>query len=408
MSRVGVRVRLIVGRFMAARSPDGAPHSGAQSGGEFTVGWVERQRNPSWLFPDPDARWVSLRSTHPTALPRFRSLHPDYEVRISSDDINRGADRKTERAVRASLIDGDFRKPVRILIPEGRARRPISERPRALENPTRRGKPRVRRQHRRPQARHGIAEVIEVDDLAEVVRPIRPAIGPILARPAGWRFAAREPRGNRREEVAPVKARREALRLPIDVPAHRLCGTTLDELEDAVARADVPAVIGVENDGGPRAADTGIDDAEEYGAWRKPRRIGRQQIGGRLGVAGRRVGEEIDRGYARRHLVQHGLHLTRIGAVQAEIREQNNHCQLLRQVRPATFAESAMTAPPPEPLRGTGGLVRGPWHAIRPDPFSSWNQHRLDGRYGSLLRRCPVRGLRQGRQEHGRGPRCGD
>lgn len=30
-----------------------------------------------------------------------------------------------------------------------------------------------------------------------------------------------------------------------------------------------------------------------------------------------------------------------------------------------------MTSPPPEPLRGTDGLVPGPWHAIRPDPFLS-------------------------------------
>jgi len=40
-----------------------------------------------------------------------------------------------------------------------------------------------------------------------------------------------------------------------------------------------------------------------------------------------------------------------------------------------------MTAPPPEPLRGTGELVPDPWHAIRPDPFSSWNRHRLDGQF---------------------------
>src|SRR5262245_39035366 len=51
-----------------------------------------------------------------------------------------------------------------------------------------------------------------------------------------------------------------------------------------------------------------------------------------------------------------------------------------------------MTAPPPEPLHGTGELVPGPWHAILPDPFSSWNPHRLDGQFESLLRRCQVRG----------------
>ena len=45
----------------------------------------------------------------------------------SRDDLDRNADLKTELAIRAPLIDGNFGKPVRILVPEGRARRPIAE-----------------------------------------------------------------------------------------------------------------------------------------------------------------------------------------------------------------------------------------------------------------------------------------
>ena len=70
---------------------------------------------------------------------------------------------------------------------------------------------------------------------------------------------------------------------------------------------------------------TGIDNAEKDGSRRKPCGIGRQQIRRCLRIADRRIGEEVDSGYARRHLVQHRLHLTRIRAVQPKIREQHNH-----------------------------------------------------------------------------------
>src|SRR5262249_56995167 len=76
--------------------------------------------------------------------------------------------------------------------------------------------------------------------------------------------------GNGREEVAPVKARRDALRLPLDVPAARAYGTPLNQLEQAVARADVPAAVSLENNGWPRPADAGIDDAQKDGFRCKP------------------------------------------------------------------------------------------------------------------------------------------
>jgi hypothetical protein len=80
-------------------------------------------------------------------------------------------------------INGNFGEPVRILVPEDRARRPIAEGPLALEQLTRRGKPSVGRQHGRPHPSHGIAEMVDVNDLAEVVRPVCPAIRVIRARP---------------------------------------------------------------------------------------------------------------------------------------------------------------------------------------------------------------------------------
>src|SRR5262249_22105530 len=163
-----------------------------------------------------------------------------------SDDRDRTADRQTEIAVCASLVDRDFGKPVRVLVREARAERPIAEGPRALEHAARRGELGVGRQHRRPQAGHGIAEVINVDDFGEVVRPVRSAVRVILARPAWRRLAARQHGCDRREQVAAMEARRQALRLKVDVPAARVCGAALDQLEQAVARADVPAAVGLD------------------------------------------------------------------------------------------------------------------------------------------------------------------
>jgi hypothetical protein len=85
--------------------------------------------------------------------------------------------------------------------------RPIAERPRVLEHAARGGELGIGRQHRCAQAGHGIAEVIDVDDFGEVVRPVSSAIRVILARPAWWWLAAREHGCDRREQVAAVKAR---------------------------------------------------------------------------------------------------------------------------------------------------------------------------------------------------------
>jgi Protein of unknown function (DUF2924) len=54
------------------------------------------------------------------------------------------------------------------------------------------------------------------------------------------------------KEVAPVKACRQALSPPLDVPAARLSGTALDQRKQAIAGADIPAAVGLENNGRPR------------------------------------------------------------------------------------------------------------------------------------------------------------
>src|SRR6266478_7164548 len=121
----------------------------------------------------PDRRNLLQRTAGPYIWVKAAGLR-------SCDDLDRTADGKTEIAVRPPLIDGKFGKPVGVLIPESRAWRQITEGPRAVQNPTCRGQPCAGRQHSRPQAGHGIAEVIDVDDLAEVIRPVCPAISAIV------------------------------------------------------------------------------------------------------------------------------------------------------------------------------------------------------------------------------------
>jgi hypothetical protein len=87
--------------------------------------------------------------------------------------------------------------------------------------------------------------MIDIDDLAEVVGPVCAAIRVIHPRLGGWRFAARKRGCDWCEEVAPVKASREALRPEVDVPTARLYRTALDQLKQTIAGADVPPAVGL-------------------------------------------------------------------------------------------------------------------------------------------------------------------
>lgn len=113
----------------------------------------------------------------------------------SGHDLDPSADRETEVNIGPPKIDGKFGKPICV----GQ----VAESPRALEHPICRGKPCVGGQHGRPYPGHGIAEVLDVDDLAELIRPIRLAMRAILAWPARRRLAACQHGRDRREEVAP-------------------------------------------------------------------------------------------------------------------------------------------------------------------------------------------------------------
>jgi hypothetical protein len=61
-----------------------------------------------------------------------------------------------------------------------------------------------------------------------------------------------------------------------------------------------------------------------------------------LGLPAGEGGEEVDRRYARRDAMQHRLHLTRIGTLQSEIREQHDH--VLARVRPTPLHDRAFAA----------------------------------------------------------------
>jgi hypothetical protein len=90
----------------------------------------------------------------------------------------------------------------------------------------------------------------------------------------------------------------------------------------------VPPVFCCESNCRPRTPDTRIDDAEENGCRRKPSSIGRQQIGRCLRIADRRIGKEVDNGYAGYLLVQHRFHLPRI------VRGNYKQCALNCHYRP--------------------------------------------------------------------------
>jgi hypothetical protein len=78
-----------------------------------------------------------------------------------------------------------------------------------------------------------------------------------------------------------VKAGRDALRLPLDVPAARACRTALNQLEQAVAGADVPAAVGFENNGWP-AGDVGLEDVDLAAALAAHPKAAHQAVPGNL------------------------------------------------------------------------------------------------------------------------------
>src|SRR5262245_43168446 len=154
-----------------------------------------------------------------------------------------------------------------------------------------------------------------------------------------------------------MEARGEVVWLPGDLPCLGGVRTAHDNLEQAVARTDEPAVIGLDSDRRPIAADARIDDAEKYGVGGEPQQIGCQQIRRRLRILHGRISEEIDDRHARRPLQQHGFDLPGVGPSETEIAKEDDHRPRLASLitRMAALRPGAPeTAPPgwaPEPQR---------------------------------------------------------
>jgi hypothetical protein len=65
------------------------------------------------------AALVQDQFSGPVSFPRaLQQIMSCRARRRSRDDLNANADRQTEIAVPTSLIDGDFGKPIRILVPQ--------------------------------------------------------------------------------------------------------------------------------------------------------------------------------------------------------------------------------------------------------------------------------------------------
>ena len=78
-------------------------------------------------------------------------------------------------------------------------------------------------------------------------------------------------------------------------PTARACGTALNQLKQAVARADIPAAISLYNDGRACDANSGIDNAEKDGSRSKPPGISSQQVSRSHGVVVNALGSIRDR-----------------------------------------------------------------------------------------------------------------
>ena len=200
-------------------------------------------------------------------------------------------------------------------------------------------------QRLRPQARHGVAEMIDIDDAEEVRGPSRADAGFGPNRLARHALARRDHRRHRREQIAPVKAGRELRGPPGDVRPGKLPGAYRDHVEQAVVGPDEEPAIGADDGGrAPPRADAGIDDAEVHRARFERLGIGREQVGGRLDVVGRRIGEQVNHRDTRRHAVKPGFHLTEIGTGEPEIGEKHDHEPDCRREAPRTKARARALA----------------------------------------------------------------
>ncbi|VUX45329.1 hypothetical protein DF3PA_110063 [Candidatus Defluviicoccus seviourii] len=181
----------------------------------------------------------------------------------------------------------------------------------------------------RAQAAHRVTEPININDLTEIVRPVRPARRRGDRLPARRCSAAGKPGSHACEPVAAMKRRGYRLHGRRQRPPLRPAGTTDDDLEQTVVRPDVPAAVRPQGAGTARRADAGIDHTQEHAATREFRRIGSEQICGRPRMIRRCVRYERDDIDIRRSAAQDGRDLGDVRAATAVIGEQENDVSAL-------------------------------------------------------------------------------
>jgi hypothetical protein len=209
----------------------------------------------------------------------------------SVTDRDRAAHPQAQHLAGAAAIDRDLGEPVRVDVPEGFARPHRRESGGWRDRPVARDKPRAGWDLCPPQPGQRIAVMVDIDDLGEIVGPA--ALGGSVGRRPGHRrdgFPQRQPRRDRGEQVAAVETRRQGWRAPGDLRQASGVGAPRHNIEETVIRPDIKPPIGLDDDRAARAANPRIDDTEKDRAGRKPRGISGEQVGGGLGLPGRRVG----------------------------------------------------------------------------------------------------------------------
>src|SRR3569623_1197238 len=138
------------------------------------------------------------------------------------NDVDDSADGQFQKTFGATLVDGEFDQAIGVLVPERRADRHRRKSSRPRQHALMHRKPRIGRDAAGAETGHRIAEMINVNDLAEVGGPA--GLHTLGERTAHTRrrFATREAGGHRCEQIAAVERRRQPRRPPLDVPPLRL------------------------------------------------------------------------------------------------------------------------------------------------------------------------------------------
>src|SRR3569623_851509 len=208
------------------------------------------------------------------------------------DDVDDSADGQFQETIGAILVDGEFDQAIGVLVPEGRADRHRGKSPRPRQHVLMHRKPRIGCDAAGAETGHRIAEMINVNNLAEVGGPAGLHTLGERATHARRRFATREAGGHGCEQIAAVERRRQLRRPPLDVPPLRLGRARRRHVEEAVVGAHQPAAVHPHRCGTTcEIAHTWIVHAQQHGAWRKLVDVSCQLVGGGAWIMARRSGE---------------------------------------------------------------------------------------------------------------------